>query len=373
MKPFSCAIAAKQAGEDLIGTAGHYRTYVLIECPKPWAANAFSSEQLPLMLRQYVKAQTARRSIQFLCIHRGMGQPPACTPPACTVLIYERADAIALGADAITLGADTLSNRYLGYEFQLDGLEQVLPCLEAHWQSNSLSASTLASTSVQSSEPTSQRPLEKRTQGRTPEQQDILVCTHGMRDKCCAQFGQPFFRAAQQMAKQGHLPNMRIWQVSHIGGHRFAPTAISLPDGRYYGRLTLSVLEAIATRSGPIEQIRSVYRGWGLLPAPLQVLERKLLLKYGWAWLANKIAYQILASAMDGSYFNVALTVQQANGAVSIYRAKLVRDVEQTYCVKSSCSSALPSSFVKYSVAEYSVLKDTQQKKALSLESALSP
>ncbi len=346
MKPFSCAMAAQRAGEDLIGTAGYYQTYVFIECPKPWAAKAFSSEAIPPALRQYVKVTAAQRSVQFLCINRGLATPPAHT----TVLIYERID-------------ERTEQGYQGYEFQLEGLDQVVPCLEGYWHSHDLS--DLKETPYSALQ-------NFKTAPKSIELQDILVCTHGMRDKCCAQFGQPFFREAKQQASQGHLPNMRIWQVSHMGGHRFAPTAISLPDGRYYGRLSLAVLSAIATRSGPIEQLRSVYRGWGMLPPALQVLERQLFLSEGWSWLDNQITYQLITAPEPNTtdqgagnhQVHARLSVQAPDGSVSLHHAKLIQDPRQTYCLKTSCSSASPATVIKYSVAEYSVVKCVQRETA---------
>ncbi|NJM98679.1 MAG: hypothetical protein HC800_17320 [Phormidesmis sp. RL_2_1] len=161
------------------------------------------------------------------------------------------------------------------------------------------------------------------------------------------------------------MPNVRIWQVSHIGGHRFAPTAISLPDGRYYGRLTPSALCAIINRSGSIDQLRSTYRGWSLLPPSVQVLERQLLLSQGWSWLNNKIAYQAIASPSangpsENNLVRVKLSVQQPNGNIITHQAKLVRDINQPDCVKVSCGSALPSTIVKYKVTEYAAVEDLQ-------------
>jgi hypothetical protein len=341
METFSCAMAAQQAAEDLIGTAGHYQTYVLIECPTPWAAEAFDSKSIPAALRQYAKAIKATRSIQFLCINRGTSAPSAQT----AVLIYEQCE-----------------NGYRGYEFQLDNLDQVVACLENYWQSSRI--------------------------GQIISLNDILVCTHGMRDKCCARFGQPFFREATQAAEQGQLPNSRIWKVSHIGGHRFAPTAISLPDGRCYGRLTISALQAIVTRSGSVSQLCSFYRGWGLLPPPLQILERHLLLSYGWSWLDHKITYRILTSEANNSQIEAEIHVEQGfqkeiqqsdsdsfgrlrqreasqqeafqrNRTLSTYHARLVQDTAKTCSVKLSCSSALPSTIVKYSVAECSLVSSS--------------
>ena len=352
MKLPSCTLSAQQAGEDLIGTAGHYQTYVLIECPLPWPVKAFDSQHIPPALRQYVKAVKAERSVRFLCIHRGSASVSVQT----AVLIYER-----INRPALKSFSEEVASGYEGREFQLDSLDQVVACLETYWQSDRAA-------------------FPENCQGQLIDQQDIFICTHGMRDKCCAQFGQPLFRAAQRSVAQGELP-ARVWKVSHIGGHRFAPTAISLPDGRYYGRLTLTALKAIATRSGPIAQLRSVYRGWGLLPQPLQVLEQQLLLAHGWQWLTYEVAYKLVA--LDGendqmraellackapamfqrSGYGFTLSKSSALAEQSSppdrqaiwYRARIVKDAAQTYCVTASCGDAAPSTFVKYAVADSSM------------------
>ena len=57
----------------------------------------------------------------------------------------------------------------------------------------------------------------------------FLVCTNGKRDKCCAKFGRPVYEALQE--SQGDT----VWQSSHIGGHRYAPTVLFLPHGVNFG------------------------------------------------------------------------------------------------------------------------------------------
>lgn len=59
----------------------------------------------------------------------------------------------------------------------------------------------------------------------------LLVCTHAQRDVCCAVEGRPI--AASLRAR---WPD-RVWECSHLGGHRFAGTLIVLPDGAVYGGL----------------------------------------------------------------------------------------------------------------------------------------
>jgi hypothetical protein len=59
----------------------------------------------------------------------------------------------------------------------------------------------------------------------------ILVCTHGVHDVCCALRGRP---VALELAAR--WPDL-VWECSHIGGDRFAPNVVLLPDGFYYGNL----------------------------------------------------------------------------------------------------------------------------------------
>ena len=342
MAPFFCSTAARQAGEDLSGTAGHYRTYVLIECPLPWPAIAFNSPSIPPELRHYVKTASADKSVRFLCINRGTPNRSKQT----TLLIYEQSEQpVVSSADSNTSGNltdNSFTQGYRGYEFSLTSLDQVVPCLEAYWHRASKSAEAPAS-------------------GQKIDRQDVLVCTHGMRDKCCAKLGQPVFRGARQMAEKGTLPNVSVWKASHIGGHRFAPTAITLPDGRYYGRLSLSALQAVVTRQGAIAQLSPVYRGWGILPKPLQILEQQLLLQHGWSWLGRSVAYQQrYLEGGSGEVGEVAakLFVRQANGKVDLYRARFIQNAQKTYRGKTSCSDASPSTVFKYAIAECSIKKD---------------
>ncbi|MEL7208211.1 MAG: sucrase ferredoxin, partial [Actinomycetota bacterium] len=53
-----------------------------------------------------------------------------------------------------------------------------------------------------------------------PPVRDLLVCTHGTRDRCCGKRGTNLFRALIDRVP----PDTRVWRTSHTGGHRFAPT-----------------------------------------------------------------------------------------------------------------------------------------------------
>lgn len=59
----------------------------------------------------------------------------------------------------------------------------------------------------------------------------LTVCTNGKRDQCCARGGLALVRDL----RDDH-PG-QIWECSHLGGHRFAPTALLWPTGQVLGRL----------------------------------------------------------------------------------------------------------------------------------------
>ncbi|AQX16379.1 hypothetical protein BCR15_13485 [Tessaracoccus lapidicaptus] len=67
----------------------------------------------------------------------------------------------------------------------------------------------------------------------------LLVCSHARRDQCCALEGRPLLADLED-----DIGPESLWECSHLGGHRFAPTALLLPTGQVLGRLTPA--EAVA-------------------------------------------------------------------------------------------------------------------------------
>lgn len=63
----------------------------------------------------------------------------------------------------------------------------------------------------------------------------LLVCTNGKRDQCCAQFGG---RLARELAAD--FPG-RVWESTHLGGHRFAVTALRLPSRQVVARMDVDL------------------------------------------------------------------------------------------------------------------------------------
>ena len=68
--------------------------------------------------------------------------------------------------------------------------------------------------------------------GRPLEHPLLLVCTHGIRDRCCARYGQATLRQVVN-----HADRDWVWQASHVGGDRFAGNLVILPEGLYFGRV----------------------------------------------------------------------------------------------------------------------------------------
>jgi hypothetical protein len=107
--------------------------------------------------------------------------------------------------------------------------------------------------------------------GRPPQHGDwqrldqpvFLVCSNGRRDPCCALRGGPAARALRDQHPD------RVWETSHLGGHRFAPVIVRLPDGFQFG--------------GPDGRSLSVAasRGRSALPPAAQAAELAVLHQLG--------------------------------------------------------------------------------------------
>ncbi|KAF9195294.1 hypothetical protein BGZ51_002809 [Haplosporangium sp. Z 767] len=67
----------------------------------------------------------------------------------------------------------------------------------------------------------------------------ILVCVHGSRDCRCGDRGGELYRILKDMVKMTGLTNsVKIYGVSHIGGHKYAPNTIMYPSGDWHGNLS---------------------------------------------------------------------------------------------------------------------------------------
>ena len=97
----------------------------------------------------------------------------------------------------------------------------------------------------------------------TPDPSPLyLVCTHGKHDPCCAAHGRPLTSALAAL-RPG-----QVWQVSHLGGCRFAPSVLVLPLGLMYGRVVPAIAADLVAAVEAGEVLTGPLRGRiGLHPA----------------------------------------------------------------------------------------------------------
>jgi hypothetical protein len=103
----------------------------------------------------------------------------------------------------------------------------------------------------------------------TPYEGDplALVCTNGRRDRCCALSGRPL---AAELAASG---SGEVWEVTHLGGHRFSPTMLVLPYGYAYGRVDVGLARRVLTAAREGRMVLEGCRGRSAWERPGQAAE----------------------------------------------------------------------------------------------------
>jgi (2Fe-2S) ferredoxin len=184
----------------MTGTAPPARRWLLLEHPGPWLVDAVPGSGIDPSVLGPLTAAAARTATRILLIRRP-GRSPA--PARRTWLLTGP-------------GTGTI---------------------QGSWAADGDLADALAALEVP--DPVS---------GAGPSTPVLLVCAHGVHDACCAVRGRPV-AAALAEAHPG-----QVWECSHVGGDRFAPNVVVLPDGYYYGGLepTTAVATVAAHLAGRI-------------------------------------------------------------------------------------------------------------------------
>ncbi|MGW2521353.1 sucrase ferredoxin [Streptomyces sp. NPDC001617] len=192
----TCSTASLELDEPLAGTAATARTWLLLEQPGPWGAKALTSSHLDPALGRALEAATKGTGVRIALIRRPGRHADLGTPAARQVYAAHTVPG------GVWLHAATVRDPQdlLGLDFAALGRGE-------HQTFDS----------VLGARPHSGDPL-------------ALVCTNGKRDRCCALLGRPL---AAELAASGVEG---VWEVTHLGGHRFSPTLLVLPYGYAYGR-----------------------------------------------------------------------------------------------------------------------------------------
>lgn len=174
---------------------------------------------------------------------------------------------------------------------------------------------------------------------------DLLLCTHGTRDVCCGGPGTALHAevlgalGGADTAGAGH--RRRIWRTSHAGGHRFAPTALSFPQGVSWAHLDSETCLAILNREGDSAELGSHMRGaLSLAGGVAQVADREGFAAFGWGWLERERTAVLvshdrrtLSSTVDVMAAGESADAEATSGVVSV-------DVElQRHIAMPSCGA----------------------------------
>lgn len=103
--------------------------------------------------------------------------------------------------------------------------------------------------------------------GTREEAPRYLVCTHAKRDRCCATWGRPI---ADTLAA---LHPEQSWEISHVGGHRFAANLVVLPHGSVHGGLDVAGAVRVVDLAAAGRVDLSSWRGRAGVPRPAQAAE----------------------------------------------------------------------------------------------------
>lgn len=208
--------------EPLPGTAAQVTAWLCLEHPGPWGRDVFSGQALGFDLSPRLQAHTEASGVRLMLIRR----------PGRTVV----------GSRRTVLFARSAPDGTWCERFEVAEPEDLLDL--------DLTVTPAAP-------------------GLGTEVADpvALVCAHGKRDQCCAVLGRPV--AAELAAEFGDA----VWECSHTGGHRFAPSLILLPTGYTYGRLSPEESVAAVEAAGRGEVYRTGLRGRSCWSPAEQVAE----------------------------------------------------------------------------------------------------
>ncbi|NND14341.1 MAG: hypothetical protein HKO10_10270 [Acidimicrobiia bacterium] len=137
-------------------------------------------------------------------------------------------------------------------------------------------------------------PHDRWRREEPPPSRVVAVCTQGSHDVCCGTDGTRF-------AIEAGTRDVTVLKISHTGGHRFAPTALLLPDARMWAHMDVALLDVILDRSGEPREIIGRCRGSIFAPpGPGQVAECAVLAEQGWNWQPETVAVTGMDVVLSG-------------------------------------------------------------------------
>jgi hypothetical protein len=253
-----CSSQSRSLGELPGGSASSADRFLLVELPQPWPSRI---EDHPL-LTELPPAPASLGVTRVLAI-RGSDEG---APRTARVIVYLRTPGTPFGG-------------YAGFEIEV-GVTALGQALAA----------------IHGGDHRSMVPLNRAGIDGQPVR-DVLLCTHGSRDRCCGQMGSLLF-----LESIGQLPgDIRLWRSSHTGGHRFAPTGVTFPDGLTWAHLDARLLCGLLDRSVSPEELHVHLRGCAGFDGPDQVADAAAFAVAGWSWIDQPRAIVRRVVSLDGT------------------------------------------------------------------------
>ncbi|WP_131746547.1 sucrase ferredoxin [Frankia sp. Cppng1_Ct_nod] len=305
---YRCAPWTQEQGVDPIGSALTCDTFVLVEIPPPWPHDVSEIPAFAEVMRRGLR----RTRLLAAAPADDPGGDPAGRPA-------DRLDPRA--GVLVTLWCRQASNRFRGTDHMVphDRLAEGLVRLLSGVDALGMNDRGVDALSVDD--------LGMSTAARTAPA-EVLLCGHGVRDRCCGREG-----VRLQLEVASAWPGVRVRRCSHTGGHRFAPTGFTLPDGRAWGFLDAAALDGIIGRGGRPTDLRGRYRGTTALDRWGQVVERELFERFGWGWLDHELISARTEVADGGRTATVELAWQgPAGSGTATASVEVVRDVPVLVC-----------------------------------------
>lgn len=312
-----CTVQARGLGASPAGSASSARTFVLVETPLPWPHDV-GDHPLLAPLRPVLKAHRARlqalvpeATAQSVAVRRTSSSAPAGPPRppdgAGAAAPGERerlsrpegAEGASVDPEApgSSVGVGQLTGPLRVIVYRQAEADVIRPYVRQERTARpdrlvEVVADLLASDPEPDADPEPGADPGPVSHGV----RDVLVCTHGSRDVCCGSDGTALYQALTAR----DLPGVRVWRTSHTGGHRYAPTAVTFPDGRAWAWVDADLLAGIATRSvDPTEAARHD-RGGAALDDPFrQAADTAVLAEQGWSWLDRPRTVEVAATNGD--------------------------------------------------------------------------
>jgi hypothetical protein len=303
-----CAAAHGSTGADPAGSAPNWDAVVAVEVPLPWPKDISMAPPFDALAPEpsaVVVGGDGRRWRP-----QGLAPRSASTPGAretsggVKVMAFERADL-----------DDGATGPFQRREWRVADLEAAGGLLDALVGGD---GAALSSFSADRDDP-------------GHDVVDLLVCTHGTRDVCCGGSGAALHSELVAMLGAEEGPGFRVWRTSHAGGHRFAATAISLPDGMSWAHLAPEVAATVLRRDRPAAEVAAHCRGSVALAGSVpQVADREGLARHGWSWVARERVATVVAHERD----TLATTVDvvAADGTGVRVRVELERHIPMPTC-----------------------------------------